>query len=95
MQVKVTGIAWYRREDYDRIKAMFQDGGNLPDTFDGWLSSAQGLYDKLTREGHVVEKALIDPDTFPDWCRANGVEMDGRGRMGYANECAAKMDKAQ
>jgi hypothetical protein len=89
MQVSVTGIGWYRREDYDRLKAMFKDGSKLPDTFDSWLQSAQNLYDKLTGQGHVVVKADIDPDTFPEWCRTRGMEMDAKARMAYGNECAA------
>lgn len=90
MQVKATGIAWYRREDYDRLKAMFKDGWKLADTFDSWLSSAQNTYDKLTCEGQIVEKAYIDPDTFPEWCRAHRKEMDAHGRTAYANECVAR-----
>ncbi len=93
MQVKVTGIAWYRPEDYTRLRAMFTDGDKLPETYDKWLTAAQGLCDRLTGEGHVIEKAIIDPDTFPDWCRANGKGLDAQGRMAYGNECAARKYK--
>lgn len=88
-RVAAVGVAWYRREDYDRLKAMFSDGIKLADTFDEWLATAQSLCDKLISEGHVVEKAYIDPEAFPQWCRANGKVLDSTGRMAYANECAA------
>ena len=90
MKVTVTGIAWYRREDYARLKAMFQDGENLPDTFGGWLETAQRVYDTLTAEGIRVVKANIDPETFPGWCRARGHAMNTPARMAYAQEFAAK-----
>src|SRR5450759_3735807 len=95
MQVKVIGIAWYRAEDFERLKAMFTDGWKLPDTFDSWLEHAQQLCDKLTREGQIVEKAYVDPTAFPEWCRAQGMQMDAQGRMAYANECAAKKFRAE
>jgi hypothetical protein len=89
----IVGIAWYRREDYDLLMSMFLDRENLDDTFDEWLSQALQVSDKLTREGLVVEKAIVDPNTFPAWCGSNGLEMDAKGRMQYANECAAKKSK--
>jgi hypothetical protein len=90
MQVSATGIAWYKNaDDYDRLKAMFTDGWKLLDTYESWQKSAQNLYDKLTREGHFVVKAYIDPDTFPDWCKAHGKTLDAQGRTAYGNECAA------
>jgi hypothetical protein len=90
MQVSATGIAWYKAEDYDRLKAMFTDGWKLPDTYESWQASAQELYGTLTAEGHVVVKAYIDPDTFPEWCRANGKALDAQGRMAYGSEYAAE-----
>ena len=95
MQVKAVGIAWYRAENYDRLKALFTDGWKLPDKFDNWLETAQQLCDELAFEGQIVEKAYIDPIAFPRWCRAHGVQMDAQGRMAYANECAAKRLSAE
>jgi len=28
--------AWYRREDYDRIRSIMDDGAKFPPTFDEW-----------------------------------------------------------
>jgi hypothetical protein len=64
MQVTVTGIAWFRREDYDRLKEMFKEGDKLAATFDRWLARAQGIYDRLTAEGNVVVKAEISRRRF-------------------------------
>jgi hypothetical protein len=89
----IVGISWYRREDYDLLMSMFLDRENLDDTFDDWHSQALEVSAKLTREGLVVEKAFIDPATFPEWCRANGLKMDAKGRVQYANEWAAKKAK--
>jgi hypothetical protein len=90
MHVSMTGIAWYRAEDYARLRALFKDGEKLPDTYEAWLTAAQQLYDKLTAQGHAVVKAEIDPVTFAAWCRTRGMEPDAKARMAYGNECAAR-----
>jgi hypothetical protein len=88
-QGQTIGIPWYRQDDYERLRAMFKDGWKLPDTFDDWLASAQAKQDELAWRGELVERAYIDPKTFPEWCRLHHQEMDEEGRMAYANECAA------
>jgi hypothetical protein len=89
MQVSVTGMVWYRAEDYDRLKAMFTDGGVLADTFDEWHESAQAALDTLTGEGITVLKAFIAPDAFAEWCRNRGMEMNAIARSAYASDYAA------
>ena|ERR1035438_6832510 len=89
MQASLVGVTWYRPQDYARLKAMFPDGARLPDTFEGWLKSALNVCDKLTSEGFVLVKAYIDPDTFPEWCRSHGTEMDAKARANFANDFAA------
>ena len=91
MSVQVVGIAWYRREDYDRLMSMFSDAGDLPATFDKWRAKADKAHRVLTRQGLIVAKALVDPETFPDWCRARGMEMDKHARMKYGMEWASKV----
>lgn len=86
----LTGIVWYRREDYDRLKALFPDGSKLPDTFEEWLAKAQEVLATLVAADVCVEKAYIDPETFPDWCRTHRHKMDERGRTAYATEFASR-----
>jgi hypothetical protein len=93
--VRAIGIAWYRREDYDRLMSMFPDREKLAGTFDDWLHNAERTYNRLLLEGFVIEKALLDPETFPNWCRANGMKMDAEGRLLYAREYAAKKHGAE
>ncbi|HYZ87514.1 MAG TPA: hypothetical protein VE621_24070 [Bryobacteraceae bacterium] len=95
MQVSVVGIAWYEAEDYDRLKAMFTDGWKLPDTFADWQEMAHSVCETLTAEGHQVVKARIDPETFPQWCRDRGMEMDAEARTLYGTECARISNRNQ
>lgn len=88
--LQAVGVAWYRREDYALLKAMFPDGGRLPDAFDDWLQNAEQVRDHLAGEGIKVIQAHIRRDAFPEWCRARGLKPDAKARMRYASEYAAK-----
>ncbi len=90
MSVEVTGIAWYRKEDYDRLMAMFTDREKLPATYEDWLAQAQTVMVTLTGRGLLLEKSYIDPETFPQWCAEKGLEMVASARTHYAAELAQK-----
>lgn len=85
-EISAAGIPWYRREDWDALKRIFVDPDDLHDTFDEWRKAAGNLESNLRRDGHVVERAYIDPETFPDWCRSRGLNIDARARSQFASE---------
>lgn len=80
------GIAWYHRKDYKRLMKIFADSQELPSTFDEWLQLAYQTYDRLKRQGHLVEKVYIDPDTFPAWCAKRGLNINANARASFADE---------
>lgn len=84
-QVRGIGLVWYREADYDRLKAMFIDGDKLPRSFLQWQDQAEQLRKRCVREGALVVKAYVDPDTFPAWCQAHGANLDSSGRNAFAN----------
>ncbi len=86
--VRIVGMVWYRREDYARLRKLFKDGHKLPATFDKWLEAAQKGKERFERDGHVVVKAYIDPDTFAGWCSTRFLNIDATARMQFANEAA-------
>ncbi|SDH41433.1 MULTISPECIES: hypothetical protein [unclassified Duganella] len=84
-QVQAIALVWYHEKNYDQLKAMFEDGDNLPRTFLQWQDKAEQGRKKFSREGKKVIKAYIDPETFPKWCAANGHRIDAAGRTAFAN----------
>lgn len=86
--IRAYGIAWYQREHYSAIRRIMTDRHKLPRTFDEWRKKAERTEQDLTRDGHIVVRAHIDPETFPDWCRSRGLNIDAQSRMEYANAVA-------
>jgi hypothetical protein len=90
MRVQVVGIAWYKREEYEQIRQVMQDGASLPKDFDAWLQKALQLKEKLKGQGVVAVEAYIDPSEFVAWCRGRGLHVDSSARSEYANVVAAE-----
>jgi len=89
-QPHVIGMVWYRQEEYARFRKLFRDGRKLPPTYKQWLKQANKGLEQLTAQGHLVEKVYLDLDTFPDWRRRRGLDIDADARMRFANEAVAR-----
>jgi hypothetical protein len=89
--IAVIGMVWYREADYDRLKAMFIDGEKLSPSFLQWQDLAEQGRKRFVREGRIVVKAYIDPETFPTWCATNGCNVDANGRNTFANTEARRV----
>lgn len=81
----IVGMAWYKPENFDRLRAMFEDGQKLPRTYPEWLAQAESGRKVLESAGKRVIRVDIDPDQFPEWCRLNGHNLNARARIAYAN----------
>ena len=90
-QVQAVGMAWFKREHFVRLRAMFQDGHKLHRTYDEWLRAAEAGRKAQEVKGLRVVCVDIDPDDFPKWCAAKGMNLDADARMRYASEIAYKV----
>lgn len=87
--LRVGGISWYAREDYAAVLNVMRDPEVLPDTYEQWLQKAERQLRDWEAKGWIMIRAIIDPKTFPEWCRARGLDVDAKARMAFANEIAA------
>lgn len=88
LPIRAVGMVWYHAEDYSAIFRIMTDSNILPRTFHEWRMKAETGEKKFRREGHIVVRAYIDPETFPDWCRSRGLEIDAKARIEFANAAA-------
>ncbi len=90
MEVSAIGLSWYRREDYERVLAIFEDSGNLPDTYDDFLLLFEEGKKKFENKGKFVIKVIIDPYLFSIWCKANGFNLNSAARQRFTAIEAAR-----
>lgn len=93
--IQLMGLAWYKAENYARLRSMFTDGDKLPLTFEEWAKGAENGVNDLRGKGYTVVKVNIDPDSFPAWCASRGMEINSRARLRFARESAIREYKNQ
>lgn len=79
-------MAWFRREDWNDLLAIFDDPQVMPATYDKWLEKAEAGFRFHKSRGAIVKKIYINPQTFPDWCRRRGLRVDADARTTFAVE---------
>lgn len=85
-QKPIIGMVWYRNQkDYGILKSLFTDGHTLPSTYEQWLSKAERGFKEFQTKGYIVEKAYLDPETFPAWCRERGLDINAQARKEFGN----------
>jgi hypothetical protein len=77
------GMAWYRREQYDRLLEIAEDREILEATYDEWLENAETNLTGLREEGIHFEKVDVDVEKLLLWCNEQGHPIDGDTRVKY------------
>jgi len=77
------GAYWIKEEDYPALLRIFDDARRMPPTWKEWLKMAEEMERGLKAYGHVVMRVRIDPNTFPDWCAAQGTSPGREGRKQF------------
>lgn len=84
MQKRRDVAAWYRREDYQRIREIMDDGDKLPATFDEWEIRAKRQMADAARMGFTLESVILDPDEFIAYCRTKNLPRGSQARAEFA-----------
>ena len=81
----VVGVAWFDREQWQRLTEVVDDRNELDDTFEDWERSAFDAVRSLERRGQRVEKVSITVDALVSWCKAKGIPANGASRAQYVS----------
>ena len=77
-----TGVAWYRREQWDLLRSVSADVEILEETYDEWLEFAEEAIDHARKSGVILEKVDVDVDVYEliNWCakEKRPVDVDAR-----------------
>jgi len=90
----ITGVAWYRPEQWERLREVSEDVENLEETYQAWLQTAERMIrDGIPANVHV-EKVDIDVEEVLAWCNARGLAMNAEARSQYVSEQLRKKYEA-
>jgi hypothetical protein len=88
----VIGVAWYRPEQWQRIREISSDRDHLEDTYEEWLSSAEQNLKEINAPGLRLQKVDVDSEQLILWCNIRGLEVNAKARSEYVMEKVREMD---
>jgi hypothetical protein len=87
------GLAWYRREQWQRIRDISDDADDMHDSYEDWLSSAEQRFKEIKATGMNIQKVDIDSEQLILWCNMRGKAVDGKARSDYVSEKLRERDQ--
>ena len=82
----VLGVAWYRREQWNRLLEISTDRDKIGNTYEEWEANAEKGLRMAARPGVVLRKVDIDVEELLKWCRSQGRPVDGAARSIFTAE---------
>src|SRR5229473_4654882 len=82
----ITGVAWYRPEQWQRLREVSEDVENLEETYDAWLQTAERMIHDGIPNDVIVEKIDIDVEEVLAWCNVQGLPMNASSRARFVSE---------
>lgn len=82
-QKGAVAVAWFRREDYQRIREVSDD--EMQPTFEDFETKMTQMIAGLEARGIACEKMIIDPDQLAAFAKTiNAPRIDTKVRSGFA-----------
>jgi hypothetical protein len=85
---RTIGLPWYCRADYQSVRSMMTDQHSLAPTYDLWLIAAENNESVAQQAGLHVERVIIRPDEFAQWCHERRMALDSSARVQFAKQMA-------
>ncbi|MCD5360309.1 hypothetical protein [Chromobacterium aquaticum] len=91
MKIQIVGMSWYRPETFAKLRAMFEDGDKLHNTYEEWFAAAEMGRKRMEAKNIKVICVDIDPDEFPKWCKENKMKLNAEARNKFSSLIAYKI----
>jgi hypothetical protein len=91
----VIGFAWYRPEQWRRVREISADTDALAESYLEWLQLAEEKMMELRATGLRVEKVNVHSEELILWCNERALEINAEARSRYAAERLSELDQNQ
>ncbi len=88
MNQKLCGfvVCWYRREDWDKLKLLSEDGTMFAGTYEDWMHDAEKFVETIKSKGMIPIRFTINPDHLKTWAVRKGLKIDSNACNAFALE---------
>ena len=87
------GLAWYSREDWERLREIADDRDKPDDTYEDWERHALKMIHDLETVGRRVQKVPINIEALIAWCRERKCRIDMAARSEYVSHLLSQGKK--
>ncbi len=88
-KIRATGVAWFRREDYQRICEICDD--EMIPIFEQWEAKMEKILASRAAPGVILEKVIVNPDDLLAFARQiNAGKIDTKVRSAFAASVVMK-----
>jgi hypothetical protein len=81
----VVGIAWFRADQWNRLRDVSSDRDHMEADYEDWRTNAEKQLAELRLQGLEVRKIHVDLDEFVAWCKSEKLGIDASSRSRYAS----------
>jgi hypothetical protein len=87
-----SGVAWYRRDQWEQLLSVSTDRSDLEDTYEEWVNYAQHGIQVLENQGVRLVKVDVDVDDLIRWCADGNREVDAEARADFVADKVCRSD---
>ena len=80
------GMAWYRPEQWVRLRQISDDVNDLEETYEEWLSIATQKLAELQALGMEIEKVEIDINELQAYCNNQAAPVNAKSRAEFVTD---------
>ena len=80
------GVAWFRVEQWQRLRDISADKQELEDTFEEWLVAAEKALVNLRANGVDARKVDVDVDQLVQWYQSKKLPVNSESRSSFVAE---------
>jgi len=80
------GMAWYRPEQWGRLRQISDDVNDLEETYEEWLSIATQKLAELQALGMEIEKVEIDINELQAYCNNQAAPVNAKSRAEFVTD---------
>jgi hypothetical protein len=87
----ITGMAWYRQDEWERLKREFDDADRFPPTWREWRHKADRGIDQLWAQGCIMSPVGLSADEIQNFCVSRKLPNTSRTRIRLVNEKLSRL----
>ena len=86
MPKRSVNIAYYRAEDWLRLRSIIDDKDSFHDSWSSWKQEYEKVRRGLKSQGFIVNEVVVDLDELIRFCFQNGIKNDGQARSRFVSQ---------